>query len=323
MLRRLFLCSIAALVAAPVALADGGSTPPGVQGWDGVAAPGGGVRYVTVGTGRDTTAIVIRRSDGRVLRYTTYPGSWGIPSVAFDGTAGGVSRDGATLVLTSTAGGYPLKKHSSFEVLSTKNLRQRARVDLQGDFAFDALSPSGSKLYLIQHTSAQNINRYVVRAYDLTLGRLLPGRIADKTQSGWVMEGMPLTRATSADGRWAYTLYSRPGGYPFVHALDTVRGVAHCIGIPYTADQGALWKLRMSAVDSGRTLSLRWRSGRQYLTIAAGTWKISHPAARSAGSSFPWWIVALCAGGGAALVAGGLLARGGRRRVARALPSGA
>ena len=50
------------------------------------------------------------------------------------------------------------------------------------------------------------------------------------------MDGYPLTRVTSADGRWVYTLYQNGGvgGYPFVHALDTVRGVAHCIGVPLT-----------------------------------------------------------------------------------------
>ena len=48
------------------------------------------------------------------------------------------------------------------------------------------------------------------------------------------MDGYPLTRVTSADGRWVYTLYQNGGvgGYPFIHALDTVRGVAHCIGVP-------------------------------------------------------------------------------------------
>ena len=63
---------------------------------------------------------------------------------------------------------------------------------------------------------------------------------ADKAQAGWVMEGSPMTRATSADGRWVYTLYSRPGGYPFVHALDTVNGVAHCIGLPWRGDQAPM-----------------------------------------------------------------------------------
>ena len=133
------------------------------------------------------------------------------------------------------------------------------------------------------------------------------GLIADKSQRGWVMNGMPIARATSPGGRWVYTLYQNPGGYPFVHALDTVRGVAHCIGIPWHGKQNALWQLRMSLRDGGRTLSLHWRGGREYLAVARGTWRISHPAATrhdgSAGSSgFPWWIVGV-AGGVVLLVA--------------------
>ena len=73
-----------------------------------------------------------------------------------------------------------------------------------------------------------------MRAYDLATHTLLPGRIADKTQKSWVMQGWAVSRATTADGRWDYTLYANPGGYPFIHALDTVRGVAHCIGLPWT-----------------------------------------------------------------------------------------
>jgi hypothetical protein len=30
-----------------------------------------------------------------------------------------------------------------------------------------------------------------------------------------------------------YTLYSNPNNYPFVHALDTVKRTAVCIGIPW------------------------------------------------------------------------------------------
>ena len=72
-----------------------------------------------------------------------------------------------------------------------------------------------------------------MRAYDLRAGKLLPRAIADKRQRGWVMSGMPITRATSADGRWVYTLYSGSDNYPFVHALDTCSRTAVCIGLPW------------------------------------------------------------------------------------------
>jgi hypothetical protein len=319
--RRLLACTVAALAAAPAALA-GGPNAGVINAGSGVAAKGGGDRYVTLWTKHETAVEAISTTDGRVLRSTTLPGRFAVPAVTFNGEAGGLSSNGTTLVLgdASTGNGrYPLKRRSSFAILTTKPLRLQTTVTLRGDFAFDALSPDASKLYLIQHVSAQNLDRYVVRAYDLEREVLLPGRIADRTQRDWVMQGAPVGRATSAGGRWVYTLYQNPGGYPFVHALDAVNGTAHCIGLPWTGKQDALWKLRLSLRDGGRTLDLRWPGGRPYLAVAVGSWRISHPVEKSAG--FPWWILAVAVGGGAALVAGGLALRGSRRRLAGPLPS--
>ena len=50
--------------------------------------------------------------------------------------------------------------------------------------------------------------------------RLLPGKIADRHEDEETMAGYAQTRTTSADGRWVYTLYQKPSGAPFVHALD-------------------------------------------------------------------------------------------------------
>jgi hypothetical protein len=44
------------------------------------------------------------------------------------------------------------------------------------------------------------------------------------------MYGVPVTRASSPDGRWAYTLYDSPK-HPFVHALDTSGRTAACIDL--------------------------------------------------------------------------------------------
>jgi hypothetical protein len=316
MLRRLLVCLALGLGTASTAFAVG--PDPGVMvSGKGVAGPGGKVRYVARGGRGATTVVVARAPDGSVLRSARLHGRFGVPAVTFQGEIGGLSPDGSTLVLADTRTGngeYPLKRHSSFVVLDTKSLRVRDRIELPGHYTFDALSPGGSRLYLIQHVSAQQITHYVVRAYDLTRRQLLPGRIADKSQLGWVMNGMPLTRATSADGRWVYTFYDNPGGYPFVHALDTVQDVAHCIGIPWTGSENNLWHLRMSVRDGGRTLSIHWRSGRSYLAVATGTWRISHPgvARPAAPSSFPWWIVGVAL----ALVAAAAVAVLGRRRIA-------
>ena len=318
MLRRLLVCLALGLASAPAAF--GAGPDPGVMvSGKGVAGPGGKVRYVARGGPGATTVVVARARDGSVLRSAKLRGRFGVPAITFQGEIGGLSPDGSTLVLADTRTGngeYPLKRRSSFVVLDTKSLRVRDRIELPGHYSFDALSPGGSRLYLIQHVSARELTHYVVRAYDLTRGQLLAGRIADKSQAGWVMNGMPLARTTSADGRWVYTLYANPGGYPFVHALDSVQGVAHCIGIPWKYSQNNLWHLRMSVRDGGRTLDIRWRSGRPFLAVATGTWRISHPGVhRSAApshSEFPWWIVGLAA----AVVAAAAVAFLGRRRIA-------
>src|SRR5919202_5931892 len=148
MVRRLIAGLVVALAAAPAALAGGPS--PGVShGGGGVVGPGGGVRYTTVGTTRHTTVVAIR--GGLVVRSTTIDGGFGIPAIDFNGGKGGLSADGSTLVLGDTAlRNGPYKKRSSFAVLATSPLSLQARVNLKGDFSFDALSPDGSKLYFIQ-----------------------------------------------------------------------------------------------------------------------------------------------------------------------------
>jgi hypothetical protein len=159
-----------------------------------------------------------------------------------------------------------------------------------------------SRLYLVQYLHGQ-LDHYVVRAYDLHGDRLLPGRIADRTQRSWVMQGSPVTRTTSVDGRWVYTLYQNPGGYPFVHALDTVRGSAHCVGLPLT-DQRAIGALRLHL--DGAKLVVDARRGALY-AIDTATWRLSRPA--TSRSSWPWLV-------GAALLAALALVYGLSRKKA-------
>ena len=122
----------------------------------------------------------------------------------------GLTRDGKQLVV----GTVGLRSPTRFAVIDTRNLRVRDRFEIPGSFAYDALSPDGRTLYLTQYVDRDNASRYVVRAYDLEHGRLLPGRIADKAQASWVMEGFATTRTASGDGRWVYTLFMRPGRLP-------------------------------------------------------------------------------------------------------------
>ena len=197
-----------------------------------------------------------------------------------------------------------------FMVLDARTLRMRDAIYLKGDLEFDAISPSGRRLYLIQHVNVLDQSRYVVRAYDVPSKTLLPGRVADPTQKGWVMEGYPVSRVISPNGRWVYTLYGNPKGFPFVHALDTMRGVAHCVGLPWRGSYTAVYNLRLTLHHG--SLAVHWLSGRPWLRMDAVSWRLS----ADHGAGFPWWIAAVVA-----MLAATILAAYGRRT--RTLAAGA
>jgi hypothetical protein len=62
-----------------------------------------------------------------------------------------------------------------------------------------------------------------------------------------------------------------------VHALDTVRGVAHCIGVPWRGDQNEPWNMRLALNEDGRSLAVNQKSGSTFVAIDVATWKISYP----------------------------------------------
>src|SRR5439155_25241558 len=162
------------------AAADGGPSPGVSWGWDGVVSPDGQLRYVAVGARNRTVVEAIRVRDGRVLRFGDIPGNFGVPLVAYDGSAGGLSHDSKTLILSGFTGPPTPKSVTRFAVLNTRNFRLRDVIALRGTFSLDALAPDASTLYLIQYTSTSNYNRYRVRAYDLGTRKLVPGAIVDK-----------------------------------------------------------------------------------------------------------------------------------------------
>ena len=162
-------------------------------------------------------------------------------------------------------------------------------------------------MYLIQykHGRSGNLSHYIVREYDLRTNRLLPGKIAarDEDENEPTMAGYPMTRTTSANGRWVFTLYQKPSGMPFIHALDTVAGVAHCIDLPWSKANHGAYNLGLSLRNDDRTLAVHWRSGRPLLNVAVGSWQISE----AGGGGFPWAWMGSAIGGALALLAAGAL----------------
>ena len=249
MLKLAALVLLSLSLVAGSAAAGGGPSPGASTGWDGVVTRDGSLRYVAIPSGRTTVVAAVQTRSGRIERYMSVRGTFGVPLVAYDGTAGGLSHDGRTLVLSSFAGAPGPGAVTSFAVLSTKRLKRERILTLDGSWSFDALSPDGRLLYAVEYLAGRPGN-YRVRALEVASGRLLPGSLADSKTARGEMRGSPMARATSPDGGWAYTLYAKPSGAGFVHALDTRRRKAVCVDLPW---RGAN-RMRLTVSKTGRSL---------------------------------------------------------------------
>jgi hypothetical protein len=263
------LGTLALAVASPAFA--GYPTTYAAQGGRGVASRDVALHFVAYKQGDDTRLTALRTPSGALVRSVTLTGAFGVPMLGNHSIALGMFRDGTTFVLQSVAAG----PETTFQLVGTDDLAVRDTITLRGAFAFDALSPDGGRLYLVQHRSEEDFEHYVVRAYDLRAGALLAGRVADKAQRSWLMHGFPTSRVETANGRWVYTLYSNPSGFPFVHALDTVRGVAHCVGVGWKGSQDRLFDYRL-AVQGNRLLVLR-NDRSVYRVIDRTTWAVRRP----------------------------------------------
>jgi hypothetical protein len=215
----------------------------------------GAPRYVALPAGWGTVVAAVSQDDGQVFRSRLLDGRFTIPAVAYDGSPGGLSADGRTLVLINPRVRFP-RRTTTLAVLGTQGLRARDVIALKGDFSFDAISPDGRWLYLVQYLSERDPAAYLVRLYDLRRGRLLREPIIDPREVGDVMRGMPITRAASPDGRFAYTLYDGAGGHPFIHALDTVERTARCIDLHGLMGFEDFYRLTLDVSPSGRTITV-------------------------------------------------------------------
>jgi hypothetical protein len=93
------------------------------------------------------------------------------------------------------------------------------------------------------------------------------------------MRGLPVARASSPDGRWAYTLYDESGGeYPFIHALDTETATARCIDLDQLAGRDDLYALSLHVGPSGAIAVRHIERERPLLVVDPGTFQVRAPA---------------------------------------------
>ena len=193
--RALALALPAALITAAPALASG--PVAGAPAPEGVA--GGGVRYLAVPAGRGTLLERISTAGGRPLRTRYVRGTLTVPAIAVDGTAGGLSADGRTLVLTTPHTGYP-QARSTLAIVDAHKLLPRRVLHLAGDFSYDAISPDGSTLFLIEAVA------------QLGLAHRLPGEILRVVGRGEVRVGVRVPLVTSMPLRMPCRSRARAGG---------------------------------------------------------------------------------------------------------------
>jgi hypothetical protein len=313
-----------------VCLADG-LPVMGVEGGRGVLSPDGESRYLSVTAGKHTVLQRVQVPGGEMAHYRVLAGSWSIPMVAYDGSGSGISADGRTLVLIRNRTSFP-QRRTHLAIANSKRLTLSKRITLPGDFSFDAVSPDGSSIYLINYLSGRDPTKYAVRAFDVGSNKLLPDPIVDPNEPGEDMGGMPVTRAASTDGRWAYTLYDSTE-HPFIHALDTTGRTARCIDLDALVGRRDIFSLRLKVHPGDGNLSVVNERGRALLSVNAQTFEVSAPRPAGAqragtptdptdGGGRPWLAPALIAaallaaigGVGAVLRRQGLLARGAGAR---------
>jgi len=272
-MRRRILFVLAATATAilwSTTLASGAGPSPGVsRGGSGLTS--GDVRYVALPAGAATLVEAIDRN-GRVLHRRTVKGAWGLPLVAYDNTVEGLVQGGRALLLARqiyTASGN-LRTPTSFKLLDAQTLKVTRDVRIRGTFTFDAASPDGRYVYLIEYFSAADPTLYRVRAYDLREGKLLAKIVADRRSWATGMQGMPISR-TWKDG-WAYTLYGG-NARPFIHALNARGLEAVCINLPWQSSPQRIFDFRLRTDRDGH-LVVRGPNGRALAVVDRQTFKI-------------------------------------------------
>ena len=275
--RRLLLGSLLCglLIPASPAAGAGPPLPSSVSGKAGAVAPGGKERLITRRAGDDTLVTAVGRPGGEVLRSRRISGHWRVAPVAFDGSTTGLSADGRVLVLARPVRNIP-PASTGCAVLDARELAVRRELSLPGFFTMDAVSPGGRWLYLIQYDSTDNFLDYRVRALDTRTGRLAARDVVDPREPDEQMGGMPFTRTTSRDGRWAYTLYGG-GTETFIHALDTVGRTAACIDLEMLPAQTDLTGYQLRLSPGGGLIRVRDSAGGLVATMNARTFAVNEP----------------------------------------------
>jgi hypothetical protein len=237
------------------------------------AVAGGAGLFATAGTatnadGQTVTRVVVRDSRSgatRVVRVVR--GAWALPRPVKGAAVEGLSWDGSTAVLRSLA------RPGRFAVVALTAKSPPHIVDLsaKGVFEFDALSVTGSSLFLSEYANAKATLLDRIRMYDTTSGILRQQPVVDKIEGGETMAGLPVARARSGDGAVVYTVYEATR-HPFVHVLLTADAISLCIDLPArgSIEKPGTWRLTVSNAE-GTLRASSSRLGKAYVIRTTGS----------------------------------------------------
>ena len=82
----------------------------------------------------------------------TLDGAWRLPTIGSDPSSVGLSADRSIVALVP---GAPAAGISRFAIVDLANRRLSKVIQLKGAFEFDAISPDGSTLYVVEHLSVE------------------------------------------------------------------------------------------------------------------------------------------------------------------------
>jgi WD40 repeat protein len=198
--------------------------PPGILSADGRAF----ISSAAAKAPRTTVARYDVRS-GRLVRGRSLRGRGWSPA--------GVTADGRHVALVRTG------RHVTV-------LRVGAsRTVLRGLYEVEALSPDGNRVFLVHWKR----NGYDLQQFDLATQELAPTRLDEPDEK---MTGTAVSSVASRDGHWLLTLYIKPDGHSFVHALNLRSGLAHCIDLTLAGDLFVLGSTVLSLSPDEGTLYL-------------------------------------------------------------------
>ena len=198
--------------------------PPGILSADGRT-------FVSSASGKSPRTTVVRYDlrTGHLVRGWSLAGRyWSPAGVTADGRRFAVSRIGRKVTFIRVG---------------------RAQIVLRGLNEVEAISPTGKRLFLVHWKN----NGYDLRQLELSTRKLTPTRLDEPDEK---MSGVAVGSVATRDGHWLLTLYSKPDGHSFVHALDLRTGLAHCIDLRLVGDLLTLGSTALTLSPDERILYL-------------------------------------------------------------------